>query len=169
MRDYIDTARHAIGGSLARAIFFFIFWVILYGVKPADLLVGVLAAIVATWASLRLLPPGRVRLRPIALVQLVLRFPLQSIVAGIDVARRALDPRMSLRPGFVLYRPRLPSGPIRNAFCTMVGLLPGTLPSGSDEKGDLVIHCLDVSQPVAEQLATEEALLRQVLEGAPDG
>jgi multicomponent Na+:H+ antiporter subunit E len=56
---------------------------------------------------------------------------------------------------------------MQNTFCTITGLLPGTLPSGSDANGDLVIHCLDVSQPVLEQLAAEEAVLRQVLGGAP--
>jgi multicomponent Na+:H+ antiporter subunit E len=54
---------------------------------------------------------------------------------------------------------------MRNVFCTITGLLPGTLPSGSDQDGNLVVHCLDVSQPVIEQLAAEEAMLRQVLGG----
>lgn len=169
MRDYVDTAWHALCGSAARAATFFVFWLILYGVKSSALPVGVAAAIMATWASRRLLPPGRTRLRPIALVRLVLRFPLQSIIAGIDVARRALDPRLPLQPGFVVYQSRLPSDPTRNVFCTIMGLLPGTLPSGSDESGNLVIHCLDVSQPVVEQLTAEEAALQQVLGAASDG
>ena len=169
MRDYIDTAWHALCGSPARAVTFFIFWLILYGAEPSGLLIGAAAAIMAAWASRRLLPPGGARLRAMALVQLVLRFPLQSIIAGVDVARRALDPRLPLRPGFVVYRPRLPSGPMRNAFCTLVGLLPGTLPTGSDESGNFVIHCLDVSQPVTEQLNAEEAALAQVLGVTSDG
>ena len=168
MRDYIVTARNLLNGSLSRFAFFFAFWLILYGVKSADLLIGIIASIIATWASRRLVPPGRGRLRPIPLVRLALRFLRQSIVAGFDVAWRAFDPRMPLRPGFVVYQSHLPLGPMQNAFCTITGLLPGTLPSGSDENGDLVIHCLDVSQPVLEQLAAEEALLRQVLGGAPD-
>jgi multicomponent Na+:H+ antiporter subunit E len=168
MRAFKGTARYLLGGLPARAAFFLAFWLILYGVKSADLLIGIIAAIIATWASRRLIPPGRGRLRPIPLVRLVLRFLRQSIVAGIDVAWRALDPRMPLRPGFVIYQSRFPVGPMQNTFCTMTGLLPGTLPCGSDENGDLVIHCLDVSQPVLEQLAAEEAVLRQVLGGAPD-
>ncbi|MGB8629188.1 MAG: Na+/H+ antiporter subunit E [Xanthobacteraceae bacterium] len=168
MRDFIDTARYLLGGSFVRVMFFFIFWLILFGVKSTDLLVGVATAIVATWASRRLLPPGRGILHPIALVRLVLRFPLQSIIAGFDVAWRALDPRLPLQPGFVVYQSRLPSGPMRNAFCTITGLLPGTLPSGSDQDGNLVVHCLDVSQPVIEQLAAEEAVLQQVLGGTFD-
>jgi len=169
MRDCIDRARYVLGGSPARAAFFLVFWLILYGVKSSGLVVGVAAAIMAAWASTRLLPPEGARLHPIALARLVLRFPLQSIIGGVDVARRALDPRLPLRPGFVAYQPRLPSGPTRNAFCTFVGLLPGTLPAGSNEKGDLVIHCLDLGQPVIEQLAAEETALQKVLGGARDG
>jgi len=165
MRNFVDTARYLLGGSFARVICFFIFWLILYGVKSTDLLVGVAAAIVATWASGRLLPPGRGILHPIRLIRLVLYFPVQSIVAGFDVARRALDPRLPLQPGFVVYKSRLSSGPMRNVFCTITGLLPGTLPSGSDQDGNLVVHCLDVSQQVIEQLSAEEAMLRQVLGG----
>jgi multicomponent Na+:H+ antiporter subunit E len=165
MRDYIGAARYLLSGSHARAAFFFTFWLILYGVKSADLLIGIIAAIIATWASRRLLPPGRSSLRPIPLVRLVLRFLRQSIVAGIDVAWRALDPRMPVRPGFVIYQSHF-VGPMQNTFCTMTGLLPGTLPCGSDENGDLVIHCLDLSQPVLEQLAAEEAVLQRVLGGA---
>jgi multicomponent Na+:H+ antiporter subunit E len=149
--------------STARTAGFLGFWVILIGLDAADVLVGIPAAVIATWASLRLLPPGQGSLRPSALAQLVLRFLRQSTGAGIDVAWRALDPRLPLRPGFVVHQPRLPQGPARNAFCTMTSLLPGTLPSGPDESGGLAIHCLDVGQPVATQLATEEALLRHAL------
>jgi len=168
MRDTIDTVRYALGGSPARAVFFFIFWLILYGLESSGLPVGIAAAIAAAWVSTRLLPPRGGGLRAIALARMVLRFPFQSITAGIDVARRALDPRLPLRPGFLVYRSRLPSGPMQNSFCTIVGLLPGTLPSGSDENGNLVIHCLDMAQPVAEQLAAEEAELGRVFGSAHD-
>ena len=167
MRDYIGTARYVLS-SLSRGTFFFAFWLALYGIKSADLVIGIIAATIAAWASRRMLPPGRRSLRPIPLAQLVVRFLRQSIVAGIDVAWRALDPRMPLRPGFVVYQSHFPFGPMQNAFCTITGLLPGTLPSGSDENGDLVVHCLDVSQPVLEQLAAEEAALQQVLKVATD-
>jgi VanZ family protein len=48
---------------------------------------------------------------------------------------------------------QLPEGTTLDAFCTVSSLLPGTLPSGSDASGGLAIHCLDVTQPVARQLA----------------
>ena len=142
---------------------FLVFWVIIAGTEPVDLLFGAPAALIVTWASLQLLPPGTRRLRVVALARLVPRFLYQSIGAGVDVAWRALDPRLPLQPGFVTYRPRLPPGAALSAFCTVTSLLPGTLPSGTDESGRLMIHCLDKDQPIANQLATEEALLMEAL------
>jgi multicomponent Na+:H+ antiporter subunit E len=148
--------------SLARGAGFLAFWLILFGFSPVDLPVGALAAAAATWVSLRLLPPGPSRLRPVALARLALRFLWQSIIAGIDVARRALDPRLPLRPGFVAYPVRFPPGTARNVFTTLTSLLPGTVPTG-DENGQLVYHCLDLDQPVVSQLAAEEAALSRAI------
>jgi multicomponent Na+:H+ antiporter subunit E len=108
------------------------------------------------------MPPGRSGVSPAALAGLALRFLYQSIVAGVDVARRALDPRLPLRPGFVAYPVRFPPGTARNAFTTLTSLLPGTVPAG-EENGQLVYHCLDVDQPVASQLAAEEAALSRAI------
>jgi multicomponent Na+:H+ antiporter subunit E len=155
---------------LWRAVAFLALWLILVGgADPADRPAGIIAIVAATWASLRLLPPGGARPSPISLVRLALRFLRQSIVAGIDVAWRALDPRLPLRPGFVVYPARLPPGPALNAFCALTSLAPGTLPAGPDESGAIVIHCLDVGQPVAAHLAADEKLFVQALGGEADG
>lgn len=154
--------RNVFRASLARAAGFLALWLILFGLNAADLPVGMLTAAAATWASLRLMPPGPWRLRPLALLRLALRFLWQSIVAGADVARRALDPRLPLRPGFVAYPVYFPPGTARNAFATLTSLLPGTVPAG-DERGQLVYHCLDVDQPVLSQLAAEETALLQAI------
>ena len=148
-----------------RTLGFFVLWIILTDGNPADLAVGALAALAATWASLRLLAPGTRRVRPAALSRLALRFLRQSVVAGADVAWRALDPQLPLHPGFVLYPVTLSPGPERNMFTTLMSLLPGTVPTGSDEKGGLLIHCLDVEQPVVAQLAVEEALFVRAVGG----
>ena len=91
-----------------------------------------------------------------------MRFAYQSVAAGVDVAWRALDPRLPLRPGFVRYPVRFPPGAARNAFTTLTSLLPGTVPAGA-ERGHIVYHCLDVEQPVVSQLAAEEAALARAL------
>ena len=141
-----------------RATSFFALWLILSGADPGGLPAGAVAVVLATWTSLKLLPAGAWRMSPSAMGGLVLRFLHQSVIAGADVARRALDPRLPLHPGFVVYPVGLPSGPARNMFTTLMSLLPGTVPTGADVNGRLVIHCLDVRQPVVAQLAAEEAV-----------
>jgi multicomponent Na+:H+ antiporter subunit E len=147
-----------------RAVAFLALWLILVGgPDPSDRPAGVIALAAATWVSLRLLPPGAARLAPIALARLVSRFLRQSIVAGADVAWRALDPRLPLRPGFVTHSAFLPPGPALNAFCALTSLAPGTLPAGPDDSGAIVVHCLDVGQPVASHLVADEKLFIRAL------
>lgn len=149
--------------AAGRAALFLAFWLMSAGYQPADLPVGLLAAAAATWASLRLLPPTAVRLRIPSLLAFALHFFRQSVISGIDVARIAFDPRLPLRAGFVVYRCRLRSAGERGAFCALSSLLPGTLPTGPNEDGDLLIHCLDVTRPVAANLAAEETVFTKVL------
>jgi len=142
--------------TLTRAIGFLAFWLILSGFRLGDLPAGILASACASWASLRFLPPGQSKRHPMLIVQLMLRFLQQSVVAGFDVALRALDPRLPLAPGIAICRCTSPMGPLRSGFCTMASLQPGLLPAGFDADGNLVVHCLDVGQPVARLLAEEE-------------
>ncbi len=151
--------------AIVRGVCFLALWLMLAGYDPADLAGAAVAVVAATWASLRLLPPGARGLSPVGLAKLAGRLPHQSVIAGIDVAWRALHPRLPLRPGFVTYRSRCPAGTVRSAFCTLTSLLPGALPAGSDESGALLVHCLDVGQPVAAQMAAEEARFLRALGG----
>ena len=141
--------------AIVRGAGFLGLWVVLIGLDPVDLAVGVFAAAAATWTSLRLLPPEAGRIRFAVLVALLPRFLWQSVVAGVDVARRAFHPRMPLQPDFVVYPVSLPRGQARNAFETITSLLPGTVPCGEDAQ-TIIYHCLDVGQPVVEQLAADE-------------
>src|SRR5262249_35706163 len=85
-----DAARAPMGAILARAGGFLALWLVLAGVDRADLPAAAVAVGGATWASLRLLPPQPWHLQPLALLGLVVRFLRQSVVAGVDVAWRAL-------------------------------------------------------------------------------
>jgi multicomponent Na+:H+ antiporter subunit E len=145
-----------------RAAWFLCLWLVLAGADVGDIPAATAAVVAATWTSLRLLEPNLSRRSPRAIVQLVLLFLYHSIVAGADVARRALDPRLPLRPGFVAYPTHLSPGMRRNVFTTLTSLLPGTVPTG-EESGQLVYHCLDVGQPVVSELAAEEAALVRAL------
>ena len=154
--------------AITRGTSFFGFWLLLIGADPADLAAGLFAATAATWTSLRLLPPRDGCLRYTALGRLALRFMQQSIMGGVDVARRALDPRLPLRPGFVVYPVRLPPGAACNAFGALTSVLPGTLSVGVGDHNTLLYHCLDIEQPVVAQLAIDEGLLIRALGGTHD-
>jgi multicomponent Na+:H+ antiporter subunit E len=143
--------------AIVRGVLFFGFWLAISGWKTADLPVGLAATAAATWVSLALMPPTGAQPRLGALAILVLHFLRASVLAGFDVAWRALGRDIDVNPGFVNAPLRLPPGNARNAFCALASLAPGSLPVGID--GDTVIlHCLDVSQPVARDLAAQETL-----------
>jgi multicomponent Na+:H+ antiporter subunit E len=136
-----------------------ILWLVLLpSAKPADLAFGLLAATAATSVSLRLLPITAGRVRFGALFAFVPHFLWQSVVAGLDVARRAMSPHLPLQPGFMLCPVGFPPGVARNEFASITSLLPGTVPAGEEETA-IVYHCLDIKQPVAEQVAAEERRL----------
>jgi multicomponent Na+:H+ antiporter subunit E len=160
----------SIWAVIRRALPFLALWLTLVGgPDPADRPAGIVALVLATWVSLRLLPPRRTRPSPTALARLLWRFMRQSIVAGTDVAWRALQPALPLRPGFVIHRPHLPPGAALDAFCALTSLAPGTLPAGSDD-GAIIVHCLDVGQPVASHLIADERLFaRAAGYGRDDG
>jgi len=139
-----------------RALLLFALWLVVdQSAKPANLLFGIAATAGATWTSLWLLPPATGRVRTGMLLLLLPRFLWNSLVAGVDVARRAFSPSLPLNPGFVDYPVGLPRGSARNAFELISSLLPGSVPTDETEAA-IEYHCLDVRQPVVEQLAVEE-------------
>jgi multicomponent Na+:H+ antiporter subunit E len=152
------------GTAFARFGMFAALWLVLIGGPTVgDLVFGTLVAALAAWASLRLLPPAAGRVHFLALAASLPRFVWRSVVAGIDVARRAFDPRLPLATGFVRIHTGFPRGPARCAFATITSLMPGTVPACDDAEG-IEYHCLDISQPVADELADEERRYAAALE-----
>lgn len=150
-----------------RALLYFALWVIVdQSAKPANLVVGVLASAAATWASLKLLPPANGRVRLGLLLLMLPRFLFHSLVAGLDVARRAFAPQLDLQPGFIEYRTQLQPGTARSAFELIASLMPGSVASG-ETSGTIKFHCLDTRQPVLEQLAAEERAYAKALQTEP--
>ena len=103
--------------------------------------------------------PAGSRLSPLRHCRLALRFPRQSIDRGdrcrSACARSAAAVAPWLRDvSLHAFRPAR----ARDAFCALASLLPGTLPADTNDDGTRLVHCLDVDQPVAAQLAAEEAL-----------
>lgn len=148
--------------AASRAALFGCLWLVLAGARIGDVPAAAAAIAAATWTSLQLLEPSRSRRSPRAMARLALLFLYHSVVSGIDVAGRALNPRLPLHPGFVTYPTGLSRGVRQNVFTTLTSLLPGTVPAG-EENGCIVYHCLDVTRPVVAELAAEEAALVRAL------
>jgi multicomponent Na+:H+ antiporter subunit E len=149
-------------GLAARYAFFLGVWLMIANWKESDILVGLLACALALWISLSLLPPTAARPRLVPLTRLSFRYLTSSIVAGVDVARRALLPRLDLRLGFLAVPITLPPGEARNVFLLLQSLQPGTLPTNVEGKM-LKVHCLDISQPIAATVAADEVLFKEAI------
>ncbi|MDQ2696781.1 MAG: Na+/H+ antiporter subunit E [Pseudomonadota bacterium] len=88
-------------------------------------------------------------------------FLKESLLGGLDVARRALHPRLPVQPAWFDYPLRLPAGPARTAFLITANLLPGTL-SIALEGDVLTVHALSANPALGESLARLEARIGAV-------
>lgn len=103
-----------------------IWWVLTRG-DPGSWLLGIPCVLLTVLASRALAPRRRFRLRPRGLLPFARLFIVQTIRGSLDVAWRALHPRMPIDPGLVDYALRCPESPGRLLFASTVNLLPGTV------------------------------------------
>ena len=141
---------------MKRVVGFFALWGILIGVDPVHVPIGIAVAVIASAVGVRLRPTSPQRFRALAMASIAWRLVYQAVVAGVDVAWRAFTPVPAVRPGMLEHPLRLPPGPARDAFCALMSLLPGTVPTGFGARDELLVHCLDVDAPVAAQLTADE-------------
>lgn len=128
-------------------------WLVLAGTSLEALAIGSLVVPAAIALSLRLLPGG-VPVRIGAVLGMVPRFVLRSIVGGADVARRAFDPGLPIDPGWIRIPLALPDGG-RVALGGELSLMPGTLAAGSVDD-QLLVHVLDRNQDAETAIRQEE-------------
>ncbi len=151
---------------LPRFVALLVFWLILEGAKPLGLVIGIPAAALATWLAIRLIPPRGGYISPVALLAFCGHFLLGSFLAGIDVAIRALNPRLPLRTGFVSCPCGISRGR-RDLFLAASSLMPGSLPVEEEADGLIILHALDVEQPHAAQMAENEVRFAAAIGGRP--
>jgi multicomponent Na+:H+ antiporter subunit E len=150
-------SQSALPAAVARGALFFGIWLALTGAEPFGLPFGLLAALCATQASLRLLPPGPGRIVLRALPRLALTMLRQSFSAGWDVALRAFANPPRLTPGVIEVPLAIPPGPSRDAFRALASLAPGSLPLEDLPDGRLRLHALDLAMPLQKDIAETEA------------
>lgn len=153
-------SRVVIMALLRRTLFLGGIWAVLAGTEPKGLAVGALAVPVAVWLSLKLLPAHR-RLSVWRFARHVPVFVAGSLLGGIDVARRALSPRMRLRPGWVEVPVGLSEGG-RAVIGGDLSLMPGTLAAGTRD-GRLLVHLLDIDAGFERAIPREEAAIAAMM------
>lgn len=163
-----DAPLPGVGGQAPRLVWgrflaLVLVWLILTGATVKDIPVGIIAAALGAWMSARLLPGAIREPRILASITFLAVFLRQSVLAGIDVARRVFDPKLPLDPGLVDFAPRLPEGLERSLFAEIASMAPGTLPVGETAHGSLVIHCLDKEADIEGQLRADEERLAAAL------
>jgi multicomponent Na+:H+ antiporter subunit E len=142
-----------------RAVLFALLWWILTDGAMGSWLVGVPVVLFTTLVSVVLLPqfswslPGIARFVPF--------FLWRSLYGGVDVARRALHPRLPISPRLFDYRWRLPQGLPRVFMANTVSLLPGTLSAELDEE-HLRVHVLDETRVITRELEVLEEKVARV-------
>jgi multicomponent Na+:H+ antiporter subunit E len=138
----------------AAVLYALLWWVLARG-DAQSLFFGALAVGVALAAARRLEAPGGERLRLSRLPRFFVFFVVHSLRGGVDVAMRALRPRMALAPAFVDAKLQVQGDAPRALVALTVSLLPGTLAARLE--GDaLTLHVLDVRQPLERELARVE-------------
>lgn len=153
----------AIGSLAVRAATFTGVWLVL---TEGDLRAwgfGIAGVVVATASSAWLLPPvGHRFVRPRAYALLLGFFAWQSVAGGVDVARRALSPRLPIRPGMVDVELTEHGEAARAGLAGLVSLLPGTV-CVTTEPSRMRVHSLDHGQPVDARVRHAERRIAAVL------
>jgi multicomponent Na+:H+ antiporter subunit E len=124
---------------------------------------GFVTVAMALGVSLWVSPPRGPTWRPWGLLRFGWVFLAGSLQGGLEVARRALSPRMSLAPVFVTFRSRLPVDSGQDLFMSTLSLMPGTL--GVERDGSLLhIHVLvDSGAALHRELESLEAVIAGAL------
>lgn len=140
-----------------RTLFFTLLWLILSGGSPSSWVIGAPAILLAVIASTVLVPP--VSLAWYEIPAFISFFLIRSLAGGVDVAWRALHPRMPIAPDLITYPLRIPPGLPQVFMANTVSLLPGTLSvelTTEMNRGSLTVHVLDRNKSVTAELESVE-------------
>jgi len=145
-------------------VFAGMWWVLTEGVV-ASWVVGVPVVVLAVVVSGALQPPGRWSVSGI--IRFIPFFLWHSLRGGMDVAARALHPRLPITPALVDRPWCLPPGLPRVLMANTVSLLPGTLSAELNDRC-LRVHVLDHKGPYAAELRLIETRVAALFGLQPD-
>lgn len=113
-------------------------WLALNGLS--GWLLGLLVSLAGGVAGAWLVPAHPYPWRPHRLLGFALFFVRASLAGGVDVAWRAMHPRLPIEPTWLEYPLSLPPGQPRTLMISVVSLLPGTLSADLKDDQLLVVH-----------------------------
>lgn len=145
--------------------FALLWWVLVEG-RIDSWGLGAAAVVAALWASLRLVPPGTVRIRPAGLPGFLAFFLWNCVRAGAQVSWMALRGRRAIQPAILELTLSLPPGAARVLLINALGLMPGTVGVGVVEDR-LRLHVIDERLPVASEVPALEARIARIFGAEP--
>lgn len=136
-----------------RMLVFGLIWLALSDASPDYLSYGVVSTAAATALSLAIMPPATPRIRRWlarvwGTIRLAAWFLQQSVIGGVDVARRALKPQVDIAPEVVDVDVELPEGSGREVCYLLMNLLPGSMVQrvrDSEDQKIAEIHTLSLT------------------------
>jgi len=147
------------------AFLFSLIWLVLVEFDYKSFIVGAFFILIATSMSYWL---SRIHdktievkssIRLLALPKLVLFFVTQSIVGGLDTAKRAFSPSLNIKPSFIKYQMCfLTMGVNSHIFTNLVSLLPGSLIVMQEPDG-IIVHVLALHAASHSDLAKCERIV----------
>ena len=142
-----------------RGLLFIVIWWILSDGTASSWWIALPAVIMALVVSSVLVSPMTIHWAE--LLGFVLFFLRFSLLGGIDVARRAFQPKIPIDPDFVEYHMQLPAGLLQVLMANTVSLLPGTLIAGLEESV-IKVHVLDKNKDVSTELEMIEERIARI-------
>jgi len=127
-----------------------LWWVLTEG-STQNLWFGLITVVIATWVSLIVIPPSKIRWHLVPAILFIPYFLWRSLLGGIDVAMRAFSPTLTLDPTLRTYQLSLHNRQEQAVLAWIITLSPGTS-SVELADGQLTVHLLDKA------LLSEEAL-----------
>jgi multicomponent Na+:H+ antiporter subunit E len=150
------------GDAAVRSLILIVLWWILAGGSWSAPLLAAAVIGAALVASFRLTPAISWHLSIRAIGRFIPYFLKQSLRGGLDVAHRALNPRLPIAPETIDFEVALPSNAARIFFCCVASLLPGTLGVTLPADGRMRIHVLDRTSFDAGTLLKLERLVQEL-------
>ena len=152
------TRPRAVREFFAYGVVWSMLWWLLSKGRAESWLVGGPTVLAAAGVSVWLAPPWGWRWSVVGMVRFAWYFARASLAGGMDVAWRAVHPRLPIDPQMMEYQSRLPPGTAQVFFANAISLCPGTV-SARLRNGKLTIHVLDAQQPIRASLGELEQVV----------